>query len=184
MSKKHLKKSIRSTRRTLTDLILEKVAEAGMCFVDSFFPAKYPEARMWRNLLGYGNSYKFERKTFTSILSRLKAEGLVAVRKDGRKSLWNTTAKGNERFVRLRDGANIPKSDGIKRLVVFDIPEKERAKRRWLRGELIALEYRQLQKSVWLGEVPLPVDFIGGLDALRLNGKVHIFRIESDGAIV
>ncbi|OHA09099.1 MAG: hypothetical protein A3B37_00965 [Candidatus Sungbacteria bacterium RIFCSPLOWO2_01_FULL_59_16] len=75
------------------------------------------------------------------------------------------------------------RADGQKRLVCFDIPERDRAKRQWLRGELIVCGYRQLQKSVWIGEIPLPQDFIEALDALELRGRVHVLRVESEGTL-
>jgi DNA-binding transcriptional regulator PaaX len=75
------------------------------------------------------------------------------------------------------------RSDGQKRLVCFDIPERDRAKRRWLRGELIASDYHQLQKSVWIGKTPLPQEFIEALDTLELRGRVHLLRVGSEGTL-
>ncbi|MDP3727511.1 MAG: hypothetical protein Q8R35_02630, partial [bacterium] len=63
---------------TLTRVILEKLSELGEAALDSFFPAKYPEARLWRQLLGLDRRYRFRRETFSALLSRLQAAGLVA----------------------------------------------------------------------------------------------------------
>ncbi len=170
-------------RRTLTGLIIEKIAEASEVFLDAFFPAKYPEARLWRNILGLDPTYEFKPKTFAAILSRLKDQGLAEGRKSAGRTAWRITKEGRKYLAEFSQELNFPESDGVKRVVVFDIPEKEREKRRWLRGELVAMRYQQLQKSVWMGEVPLPEEFIDDLDSLQLRGKVHIFKVESEGTI-
>lgn len=172
----------RSPRINLTRLILEKIAEGGEILLDSFFPAKYPEARLWRKIIGLDSSYEFKRPTFVAILSQLKAQGLVegTLRRD--RTHWRLTQAGRTTLTEKQHAAP-PRPDGQKRLVCFDIPEHDRAKRQWLRGELIACGYRQLQKSVWIGEAPLPQDFIETLDTLELRGCVHILRVESKGTL-
>ncbi|MEK7500771.1 MAG: CRISPR-associated endonuclease Cas2, partial [Patescibacteria group bacterium] len=69
------------------------------------------------------------------------------------------------------------------RLVMFDIPESKRKKRNWLRMNLMAANYSQLQKSVWLGYNPLPESFIKFLDELKLKNKVHIVSIAKQGTL-
>ncbi len=172
----------RPKRPTLTSLILEKIAEAGEIFIGSFFPAKYPEARLWRTILGLDASYEFKPATFSTILSQLRVQGLVARRTHAGRHYWRITPAG--RTAAAAGGSGPPHPDGRHRLVCFDIPEREQAKRRWLRGELIALGYRALQKSVWIGQTPLPTDFIASLDALNLRGKVHILEVKSAGTII
>ena len=172
----------RPARPSLSGLILGKVAEAGEVLLDSFFPAKYPEARVWRGIPGLDFSYEFKRPTFVAILSQLKAQGLVKqIPKRGRR-YWRLTARGRAALAERRHSVS-PLPDGQKRLVCFDIPERDRAKRRWLRGELIASGYRQLQKSVWIGDTPLPREFIDALDALDLRGRVHLLRVTSGGTL-
>jgi len=172
----------RPTRPSLTRLVLEKVAEGGEVLLDSFFPAKYPEARMWRKLLGLDPSYEFKRPTFVAILSQLKAQGLVKKVPRGGRQCWRLTQEGHTALAEQKHDRTL-RADGQKRLVCFDIPERDRAKRQWLRGELIVCGYRQLQKSVWIGEIPLPQDFIEALDALELRGRVHVLRVESEGTL-
>ena len=74
--------------------------------------------------------------------------------------------------------------DGITRLVIFDIPEKERRKRNILRVELVTYDFKMLQKSVWIGATPLPEDFIHKLDKLNLKNKVHIFSVQEYGTLI
>lgn len=170
---------------TLSRLILGKIGELGEGVLDSFFPAKYPEARMWRGILGLDHTYQFRRATFASLLSQMKRQGLVerTARKEKSGWCWRLTARGRA-ALRSREADVFPKSDGRKRLVCFDIPERDRAKRRWLRAELIACGYRPLQKSVWVGETPLPQEFAETLDALDLCDRVCIVRVASVGSLV
>ena len=48
----------------------------------------------------------------------------------------------------------------------FDIPEKERVKRAWVRGVLKNLGFTMIQQSVWLGKGPLPKQFTERLQLL------------------
>ncbi|MBI2055430.1 MAG: hypothetical protein HYT42_00900 [Candidatus Sungbacteria bacterium] len=171
----------RAVRPSLTQLILDKVGGAGEALLDSFFPAKYPEARLWRKLLGLDRTYEFKRPTFIAILFQLRAQGLVERAPKRGRWYWRPTAAGRAALTKRR--RSTPPPDGRKRLVCFDIPERDRAKRQWLRGELIAAGYHQLQKSVWIGTTPLPQELVEALDALGLRGRVHLLRVESEGTL-
>ena len=166
----------------LQHLILQKIAELGEVMLDSFFPAKYPEARLWRNLLDLNSNYKFSRPTFSSILSQLKKEGFIERNGSRQKAVWRITKKGQE-FINHRGIEARPIKDGVTRIVSFDIPEEHRKKRRWIREELLGLGYRPLQKSVWIGFSPLPEDFFEDLDLLSLRRHIHIFSVDKKGTI-
>ena len=159
----------------LHELILEKLVEIGEGTLDVFFPAKYPEARLWRSLLGLDPRYQFSRRSFSTILSRLRREGLVEREGRGPGARWRITASGGE--VRTLDGMR----GSAQYLVVFDIPELERRKRGAIRSELVVAGYVQFQKSVWIGTKPLPERFIELLDQLDLFKRVHIFGVRSQG---
>lgn len=167
-------------RRSITRLILEKIAELGEASLDALLPPNYPEARIWRNLLGLDQSYPFSPRTFSSILSRLRGQGLVTKRGNNRRTLWSLTQKGGSLL-----GAEqfLPPVDGIPRLVIFDVPEVERKKRDAIRNELVSFDFEQLQKSVWLGYRPLPEDFIELLDVLNMKKHVHILSIKEQGTV-
>lgn len=165
----------------LKRLILEKIAELGEVMLDGFFPAKYPEARLWRDLLGGRQSRKFSRPTFSVILSRLRKEGLVQRSGSRKRSVWTVTKMGLREIQKKQQV--IPAQDGIPRIVSFDIPEKERKKRRWIREALFEFGYQSLQKSVWLGFSPLPDDFFENLDLLALREHIHVFSIGKMGTI-
>src|SRR3989338_6634975 len=154
---------------TLTFLLLKAVFDLGAGTVDSFLPAQYPQAKMWRQILGLGKSYKI-----------LKKKGLI----EREKGKWNITNLGAKivKGTKFRP-SELPEKDGVIRLVIFDIPEKERKKRLWLRLELLACDYGLLQKSVWVGYCPLPKDFLDSLEYLNLRPYVQIFSIKHSGTL-
>ena len=168
---------------TLSRLILERIADAGKVALSSFFPAHYPEARLWRSLLGLDATYRFQRETFASLLSRLQNQGLVVRTGRHHQSFWQLTTRGKI-YMNQKNEARKIESDGIGRLVIFDIPEKERRKRDTIRMELISIGFQQLQKSVWYGEHPLPRDFVTLIDSLSLQPHVHIFSVRQSGIII
>lgn len=166
-------------------IILEKICEFGMITADAFFPKKYPWAALSRPLFGLDSHSHVSRDTISSTLSRLVREGLV--RRSGARvnARWRITREG-KRWLADRPAKierTLPQQDGIVRLAVFDIPERERKKRDRLRVELVACGFTPLQKSVWIGERPLPQEFIEFLDELDLKNKVHLFSVRERGTL-
>ena len=171
-----------NTKRGLVSkFVLEKLAEAGELAVDGLFPPNRVEGRIWREIFGLPAGYKFSKQNFSAVLTRLKIQGLVK-RTGGRKhAVWLLTNQGRKK---VESYGIIPaKPDGVPRLVMYDIPEKDRKKRNLLRCELVACDYQQLQKSVWLGYCPLPEEFIENLKYLGLKDKVHIVSINKKGTL-
>lgn len=168
-------------------MVLEKIGELGMVGLDAFFPRNYAYARLSRELLGLDRSPRTSRRTFSAMMSRLKRQGLIeGVRKDG-KSAWSLTPAGAARIAKHHAvpaiKTRVHTKDGVTRLVIFDVPERERKKRAALRVELFGCGFTQLQKSVWIGRQPLPQDFVSLIDELELADNVHIFSIREHGTI-
>lgn len=135
-----------------------------------------------------------KRQSFYSLLNQLKRDGLIV--KTGRRgsAQWHITPRGlvklrQRALKRERHPAGIPmraytteQSSGVV-IVAFDIPEKMRKKREWLRENLIALKLKLLQKSVWIGTTRIPQDFIKDLHAQDILRFVHIFSVGKRGTI-
>ena len=68
-------------------------------------------------------------------------------------------------------------------IVIFDIPEKERDKRTLVRAELRALEFKPLQKSVWIGNTGLPKTCISYFSTIEVLPYIHIFSINKSGTL-
>ena len=170
---------------SLTHLVLQKIGELGMVTLDSFFPPNYSYTRISRKLFGLDSHPAVSPQTLSSLLSRLQRQGLITRQGKRRSSSWVLTKKGKYQVqkigsLRIRE---MPEPDGVTRLVIFDIPERERRKRDVLRAELIGCNFQGLQRSVWIGHRPLPEDFIEFLDSLNLKNKVHIFSVRESGTL-
>ena len=72
--------------------------------------------------------------------------------------------------------------DGRWRMLMFDIPEKEKSAREALRDKLIAMGFVLFQKSIWIYPYSCEneVDFIG--EALGIGKYLHLLtaRIDND----
>ena len=118
--------------------------------------------------------------TLRITLSRLKKRGLV----QNNNKIWKITRKGR-RYLKAKLSQKLgihfryPFSLQNKRknmIIAFDVPERYRRKRDWLRIELINLGFSPLQKSVWFGHAPLPQEFIKSLDDLDLIRFIKFFE--------
>lgn len=180
----------------LTRAILRHLAESGVLMLDAFFPP-HPKARLTRAFLGLDarryRSPAAARHSLSSILYRLKKEGLVAKSGPDKKSRWSITSKGRgflERTAQRKpplpalEHRTLPPKDKMIRLVSFDVPERQRAKRDWLRKELISCDYRPLHRSVYIGMRALPIELMDEITALGLNGHIQIAGIKQKGTLV
>ena len=171
---------------SVTKLILKKFLELGEIYIDAFFPKKYSCANISRQIFGLdsrrGSSPPTSTRTFSSIMSRLKKQGLIATKQKSGRTFWALTSSGKATAKKFHL-FDIPPADGITRLVIFDVPEKPKGKRHLLRAELRSCNYKPLQKSVWKGENPLPEDFLEFLDKLSLAKYVHIFEVTKYGTL-
>lgn len=169
---------------SITHAALEILGGLGEATLETFFPRNYSYTRIWRPLLGLERSKTITRRTISTILWRLQHEGLIARTGARKNTVWRLTPVGDAMLRgKGKEMSENCASDGITRLVIFDIPEYERKKRTAVRAELIACGFHHFQKSVWMGECPLPQSFITLVDDLELAGKVHIFSVRERGTI-
>lgn len=128
-----------------------------------------------------------ERRKVNAYLHRLKEQGLIAQE----EKTWKITGAGKKKLKLLKAKAHLslPMTTYVKEvapmvtIISFDIPEKERFKRAWLRKQLHFLGFTLLQKSVWVGKVKLPKQFLDDLSQLHLLSKVHILGVTKTGTI-
>lgn len=172
---------------TINQAILSFLAEAGPVMIDTLIPP-HPRSHLARSLLGLDHrrysSRQSAKHAVSSVLGRLKKQGLVVRNGPRRYSTWEITPKGEAAFKEVIDETDLPHPDGIIRLVSFDIPEKKRSHRRWLRTELLACDFEPLHKSVLVGKRPLPQNLIQEIEARDLMPYVHIVSIEKSGTII
>lgn len=131
------------------------------------------------------------QRRYHNILAWLKRDGLIEEKTKNDKTVFGLTGRGLRKLSFLRNrrkhslpdvSYNIVESDNFV-IIVFDVPEKERRKRAWLRSVLKNMKFKMLQKSVWLGMVKIPKSFIDDLRGLRLADCVEVFEITKTGSL-
>jgi DNA-binding transcriptional regulator PaaX len=137
-------------------------------------------ARSTRQFYAIIREREFKRYKKESVrvgLSRLHTKGYLARSSSG----WSVTQRGRKSFkincllnyVRSPFGKNTPDS----MIIAYDIPEKNRILRKWLRNQIKIFGYRMLQQSLWVGPGPLPSSFLKRLADLKIRKNVKTFRI-------
>jgi len=122
-------------------------------------------------------------ENISDMLYKLRKDGLVENDEDG----WIITALGKTKLAMLK--SKLPQKEYPKEpsdiliILMFDIPEKERRKRRWLRERLTGMGFRMVQKSVWSGKVKLPKKFIQDLKDLNILGHIDVFQATKLGSL-
>lgn len=129
-----------------------------------------------------------ERQRLHNIIYQLRKDQLI---EGSAKNKFRVTEKGRRILQKLRRRKQnaFPQSvyttqpGSLWYVVIFDIPEKERRKRAWLRSALQHLKFKMIQKSVWVGKTKLPKEFLEDLTMLKLLTYVHIFAIHKLGSL-
>lgn len=127
------------------------------------------------------------RARYSSIVSKLKKDGLILV--DGREARITKNGLAKLVFLKNRKAIELPmvnyekETAKIFTIVAFDIPEKDRRKRAWLRRALAEIGLEMIQRSVWLGKVKIPESFIRDMAELKILNHVDIFEITKAGTL-
>lgn len=161
---------------TAAGYILIGLKEAGEGFLREL-PDSYPGFALMKAVFGVSKRPSFKGKTIRSNLYRLKKQGLIA--QDPKEKIYYLTDKGKEVVSYIYDRYAILKQpwDGKLRLVIFDVPERKKHWREAIRKELLLMQYKQLQKSVYIGKYPLAESFCQEMEKTSIAEYVFIFTI-------
>ena len=118
---------------------------------------------------------KLNKQVFNNNLYRLKDKGILNFDSD-KNILINRNGLNQHTIFRLIQDK--PAGD-IKIMVLFDILEKKRKIRNWLRLQLKLWEFEMIQQSVWLGKGPLPKEFTERLNSFGISKCVKILKVQS-----
>lgn len=122
----------------------------------------------------------FNKKSFASSVSRLlRTEKIEKVVKNGRVEI-KITPRG---LKFLSQNLNLEKFSQGKwdkkwRVVIFDISEKDRKSRDFLRRELKELGFGMLQESVWISPFPIEGELTELLKSWEIKGEILVSRLE------
>lgn len=182
--------------------ILQEQAEFTVALHTAFLADKQTSRkRLWR-LATYGpkkfkknwaEAYR-ERQRFSTLLNHLKREGLIKKQNNNKRSAWYITKAGRKKYALMqeRNKNNLfsaayidfaPLMGGGTTIITFDVPERDRKKRDWLRAALLEMGCQLLQKSVWIGKGSVDEKFIHALQERGMVDYVHIFSIDRKGTM-
>jgi len=154
------------------------------------FGRSYSRMNKLKNFWNYYEELKnLHEKSAHTILWRHHKKGLVKKVSIKKKNYYKLTISGfkivniiqkqNEDFIEHP-------WDGKWRMIMFDVPEKNRKNRDWLRAQLLFWEYKPIQKSVFIGKNPLDEDFWNCIVKFNLNQYIHLLtigEIDDDGIL-
>jgi hypothetical protein len=169
-------KRLKVTIRALLEL-LDEMGE---------IPYKYSKSAMWRNAYLSDWQKRYYPSGIEEIAGKLLRKGLVEkIQKNG-----ETVIVINEKGKRHRLSYELVKLtkksgkwDGKWRMVIFDIDEKRKKKRDYLRYYLEKLGFRQMQKSVWVSpfDCENEIKYIREILEVPHEVKIGVLeRIEND----
>jgi DNA-binding PadR family transcriptional regulator len=181
--------------------VLRSGANTTAAILDTFIWT-YPEAqRDLRRFVKYGgrpprisDNKEFlhrQNQQFYSLLNQLKNQGFIEKETKSGGSFWKITRKGIDKLKNRQEKRLFSKGeiqykkvlDDKLKVIIFDVPEKEKYKREWLRAALAALGFSFLQQSVWIGKNKFPESFITDLRDRGLLSCVEIFEIGQKGTV-
>jgi hypothetical protein len=158
------------------------LANAGVLTVEVFLnPSLYHEPsyvtfKDCKNYFVTKEKFDIQETAIKQSIWRLRRAGFVAKKGSG----FYLTQKGKElaSYILGRKTVLAKKWDKKYRVVIFDIPEKKKKTRDWLRQELLMLGYKKLQESVFIGKHPLPADLIKSIKNNEIGNCVNYLLIE------
>lgn len=134
-----------------------------------------------------------ERQKFYSFIYYLKSDGIISESVHSERKWYTLAEKGKRKLAALLTTKNavipLPQSQYQKlytnkfTIVAFDVPERERRKRDWLRATLGQIGYRTIQRSVLLGKTKIPLELLDDLRKLHMVDYVEIFEITKTGSL-
>jgi hypothetical protein len=138
-----------------------------------------------------------ETRRFYSFVSYLKQDGLIRKEKITGKISISITDKGKRKLEFLKESYSIQlpsfrytyepeeeaNQDNAITIVTFDVPEKERSKRDWLRCALNNMEFNMIHKSVWMKSGQIPERFMDDLKAMKMAKYLEIFAVTKNGSL-
>jgi DNA-binding transcriptional regulator PaaX len=138
--------------------ILSAVARAsGVCSVQQLLTGQIPGGK--------------NRKAVYDTIFRLTQQGFLEYANPARTQLA-LTSDG-----KLLLATRFPERDGVWKMVIFDIPERQRQVRTFLRSKLKALGFKKWQSSIWLS--PYKLDPRLEAELGELAGKFFIRLIKT-----
>jgi len=131
-------------------------------------------------------NFGLSEQAVRSAISRMSRNGLLKVRRVGKRSYYSLTDTGR---TLLTEGARrifkrkTAKWDGTWNIVTYTIPEKTRETRDIFRQELSWLGYGPLSEATWLSPYDMTKEVIELAEKLKIKDSVLIFNSRQVGRV-
>jgi DNA-binding transcriptional regulator PaaX len=136
--------------------------------------------KLFRKILSDRKFKRYKQESIQVAISRIKKQGYITKTEKS----WSLTEKGKAKHRETQFFGYIPnpfnKESPVNTIISFDIPEKDRVVRNWLRNQIKIFDYKMLQQSLWIGPGPLPSDFFKRLDHLNIRKNIKTFKINKN----
>jgi len=130
------------------------------------------------NIFGLPVFSSYKRQSIYNSLGNLRREGYIEKQNDFIKMLPRGRKYVENKKRRMIVFDSPFKKDAPKNLLVmFDIPEGQKAEREWFRYHLRRFGFIMIQRSVWVGSSPLPKEFMNYLKFLHLGKCIKTFKL-------
>jgi hypothetical protein len=171
------------TEKFLWDIynLIEGISDVYTAFsLPSLKDALYPDIAQLRKIY----KKKKNRREFAKFISYLKNRGYLKIREMKNRTAIILTPKGWQKALKFK----IKKKIEIKKvkrrrdkkwvMVFFDIPERRKNERDWLRWCLRNLGFQKLQESIWVSPYDVLNDAEILIKNLKLGGCVKLLLVE------
>ncbi|GBE16476.1 hypothetical protein BMS3Abin15_00293 [bacterium BMS3Abin15] len=176
--KKRLARNILKNTLDTGSWIFSTIISLGEVTIDSFLNPSYyadlPSGKI--EITKNFNIKKVRKNTIRQNINRLRKQGFV--KKENNKYLLTLAGEKLAGYILKRKNRLEKKWDRKFRVVIFDIPEEKRKDRDWLRDELYLLNYKQLQKSVFISKYPLTTDLIKDIKRRKIGDFVNYLLVD------
>lgn len=124
--------------------------------------------------------WETSKKVILTTIGRAKRNGfLKEIEADNEQRLLQITPRGKSKVLKYLDKQDKMTWDGKWRIIMFDIPEKDRKKRDVLRRKLKEIGFKRYQLSVWVCPFDYTKDLEYIISELDLEEHIRYFIGES-----
>ena len=144
---------------------------------------KISEARKFKR-----EELRIRKRRLSAFLSKMKRDGLILERIKNEDTEIRISKKGKQKLLELKnkkmpEGKYKIQGQNNPVIISFDIPEKMRRKRDWLRDVIKNLGFSMIHQSLWVGHAKIPKEFVADLEDLKILEFVEIFEISKSGTL-
>jgi DNA-binding transcriptional regulator PaaX len=116
---------------------------------------------------------KISNNVYHQNIYRLKKRGIL----EDKNNVFYLSQKGKMFFQNPYRKVRGKPLKNNKILIIFDIPEKKKKVREWIRNQIKDWDFKMVQKSVWISYGPLPEEFSERLKFLKVDDGVKVYNL-------